>query len=142
MPGRWGCLNPIDAWGRLDIDPDYGKEPKAPKVYCPRNPDMIQDDYGTWTYNGESDALVVTNENGFATGMILIPNDAEVSMDEFDKKLNIHFTMFKFWDGLNCMVQHCLYEIDYNNFQVRSFIKDNNFDWITSSIQKLSFYEA
>ena len=40
MPGRWGCLNPIDAWGRLDIDPDYGKEPKAPKVYCPRNPDI------------------------------------------------------------------------------------------------------
>ena len=90
----------------------------------------------------DSDPFVITNEDDYATGMILIPSDAEVSMNEFDKKLNIHFTMFKFWDELNCMVQHCLYEIDYNNFQVRAFIKDSNLNWITSSIQKLSFYEA
>ena len=88
----------------------------------------------------EKDPLVVTYEDGYATGMILIPNDAEVSLDEFDDKMNIHSVMFKFWDAYNIEMQHCLYEIDYNNNQVRSYAKDNAFEWTEIFNQKLSFY--
>ena len=83
------------------------------------------------------DPFVMTYEDGYATGTILIPNDAEVSRDEFDDKTIIHFVMFKFWDAYNIEMQHCLYEIDYNNFEVRSYIKNNAFEWISCSNQKL-----
>lgn len=86
------------------------------------------------------DPFVVTYDNGDATGSIIIPLNAEISRDEFDDKSNIHFVMFKFWDAYNTIMQHCLYEIDYNSFQVRSYIKDDAFEWIESSNQKLSFY--
>jgi hypothetical protein len=86
------------------------------------------------------DQFVMIHDDGYATGSIIIPPDAEVFRDEFDDKSNIHFVMFKFWDAYNTMMQHCLYEIDYNNFQVRSYIKDHAFEWMESSNQKLSFY--
>ena len=41
------------------------------------------------------DPFVMTYEDGYATGTILIPNDAEVSRDEFDDKTNIHFTFIQ-----------------------------------------------
>ena len=91
-------------------------------------------------YFGEQDPFVLEDERGYATGMIMIPSgeDVEVFQDEYDADTNIHSLIFKFWDGE--MVQHCLYEIDYNTNLLKSFIKDYEFNWCTDSIQKLSFY--
>jgi hypothetical protein len=81
----------------------------------------------------DQDPLVVLDVEGYATGQILIPNDATVTKDEHDDELNMHIVMFSFWNEVAGYVEHCLYEIDYNVHQVRSFIKDNNFAWMTVS---------
>ena len=49
--------------------------------------------------------------------------------------------MFNFWDELNIEMQHCLYEIDYNNYEVTSYIKDRNFDWMDIVTEKLEGHD-
>ena len=84
-----------------------------------------------------SDPFIMLNSDGEATGTIIIPNDATVSEDKYNPETNVHTVMFKFWDKLHKEMQHCLYEINYNNHEVTSFIKDRNFDWYDVACEKL-----
>ena len=88
-----------------------------------------------------SDPFIVLNENLEATGQIVIPCDATVTKDEYDPDDNIHVVMFNFWDELNIEMQHCLYEINYNTWEVTSFIKDRNFDWMDIVTEKLEGHD-
>lgn len=88
-----------------------------------------------------SDPLIVMNQDSEATGQILIPHGSTVTKDEYDPKKNLHTTMFNFWDELNIEMQHCLYEINYNNYEVTSFIKDRNFEWMELVTEKLEGYD-
>jgi hypothetical protein len=63
---------------------------------------------------------------------------ATVTKDEYDPISNVHTVMFNFWDELISMVQHCLYEIDYENYEVKSCIKDGKFDWEDVALEALT----